>query len=232
MRPFWALLFCGGLLLAPSVAWAATQGTVYAELPEVIEAEQRYLFYMHGRWIEMHGLHRAHPRHGRYHYQRIVDAIAARGFVVISEARRENVRPPVYAATVAVQVRRLLATGVPGRQITVIGHSKGGMMTLIAASIIRHPAVRYVVMAGCGREGSPFRRIYRRFLDSEAAKLRGRILSIYDQADQSAGTCREAFAHASELESEEMVLKTGRGHGVFYAPREVWIGMIVRWAKQ
>ena len=232
MRPFWALLICGGLLLAPSIGWAATQGVVYAEPPEVIEAEQRYLFYMHGRWIEMHGLRVAHPRHGRYHYQRIVDAIAARGFVVISEARNENVRPPEYAARVAAQVRRLLAAGVPGRHITVIGHSKGGMMTLIAASIIRHPAVRYVVMAGCGRAGSPFRRIYGRFLDSKADKLRGRILSIYDQADQSAGTCREAFSRTPRLEGEEIVLTTGRGHGVFYAPREVWIDVIVRWAKQ
>lgn len=195
------------------------------------DSSQRHLFYLHGAWIEQHGLRQPHPQHGPYEYERIVRTLADAGFVVISEARLHDVAPPVYAEQIAGQVRELLRRGVPANQITVIGHSKGGHMALLVASLVQEPTMHVVVMAGCGKPGTMFRRSYERFLATHASRLQGHILSIYDAADREAGSCHEAFAAAADgVESREVVLSTGRGHGLFYTPEPVWLTLVTQWA--
>ncbi len=215
-------LFGGG----PAVSWAESN----ADIPEEkSESTDKYIFYMHGAWLETHGLNAPHPKHGRYRYDAIIDALTNAGYKVVSEVRQESVQPLEYAEHVADRVRDLLEAGTPARHITVVGHSKGGQMALIVASLVQEPAVNYIVLAGCGRPGTMFRRSYDRFLQQRAQYLRGRILSIYDSADGEAGTCREAFDRIPDLEIREVVLHTGRGHGLFYSPEPVWLEPVVEW---
>jgi len=222
---FLVFLLC--LLISSVKACSAAAGESHTDVPRSVDPSQKYLFYMHGKWIEMHGLNRAHPQHGRYQYREIVDALAQRGFVVISEARTGGGRMGEYARKVAEQISELIAQGVPPSNITVIGHSKGGYMALMVSSMLRKPDLTFVVMAGCGKEGTQFRRSYERFLEKGAAGLSGRILSIYDTADTAAGSCAEAFDLSGQTRSREKVFHTGRGHGLFYSPDPVWIGEIV-----
>jgi pimeloyl-ACP methyl ester carboxylesterase len=205
---------------------AGAAGEVHSDVPEAVDPARRHLFYLHGAWIEQQGFERSHPRHGRYEYQAIVQALAERGFVVISEARKGATDVEAYARKVATQVRRLLEEGAPPAQVTVIGHSKGGSIALIAASELQEEKLNFVIMAGCGMRGSGFGR----FLDERAARLRGRLLSIYDASDRVAGSCREAFEKAAVEESAEVVLQTGRGHALFWSPRAVWLDEVVDWA--
>jgi dienelactone hydrolase len=218
-----------GLALGLAAPPVAAAGEVLERVPTRVDPAARYLIYLHGAWIERHGLGRRHPRHGHYRLHEIARALAARGFIVIAEARLTETVPPRHAERIADQARRLLGRGVAPRNITIAGHSKGGMMTLAAATLLRAPAMNFVVLAGCGREGSPFRRGYQRFLD-RAAALQGRILSLYDDADREAGSCRDAFFRAPLLEAHEITFSTGLGHGLFYAPRDLWIDAVVSWA--
>jgi|AMFO01.1.fsa_nt_gi hypothetical protein len=222
------------LLLSATVGCNSTKtgigGKTLPNVPETIDFDRRYLFYMHGMWLERHGLHRPHPRHGLYEYARIVHAFADRDFVVISEARLEEVSKKSYATKVARQARRLLERGVPPEHITVIGHSKGGLMALMVASELAEPKMNFVVMAGCGKRGSTFRGRYVKFLRKRAAEVQGHVLSLYDLTDHVAGTCQEVFDRASNATSEERVFQTGRGHGLFYAPEPIWIDEVVKWA--
>ena len=220
------------LLLTPALAASGPAAGTSLTLPENIDASRPYLFYLHGAWIEEHGLSAAHPDYGRYEYGEITRALSDRGFVVISEARLHRVDPAAYAQLVARQVTALLEKGVPPAHITVIGHSKGAGMVLLLASMLENPAIQYVVMAGCQKLGTPARQDYEVFLRTRAPSLQGRILSLYDRSDQLMATCGEAFARASpaRLESREMVLETGRGHGLFYTPDPVWIDPIVAWS--
>ena len=213
----------------PSSAGAA--GEVHSEVPEAVDPARRHLFYLHGAWIEQRGLERSHPRHGRYQYQAIVQALAERGFVVISEARKGATDVEAYAKKVATQVRRLLEAGVPPSQVTVIGHSKGGSIALIAASELQEKKLNFVIMAGCGKPGSGLGRSFERFLEERAARLRERLLSIYDASDQVAGSCRAAFEKAASEETAEVVLETGRGHALFWSARAVWVDEVVKWAE-
>jgi hypothetical protein len=206
----------------------ATAG-VPAEAPQAVESGKRYVFYMHGAWIETHGLDQAHPHHGPYQYDRIVGALSRKGYEVISEVRTSEVPMGPYADWVVDQVVSLIENGVPPENITVLGHSKGGLMTLIVASRVGERKINYVVMAGCGRKETTFRRGYERFLDRDARNLRGRILSIYDADDREAGSCQEAFNEAARAETKETILHTGRGHGLFYAPESSWIEKVAEW---
>ncbi len=193
---------------------------------------KKYLFYMHGRWIEMHGRNKTHPKHGYYEYDKIVQYFSQEGFTVISEARSENVDFGEYAKKVMYQVYDLLNQGVKPKDITIIGHSKGGLITLITASMLGEPEMNFVIMAGCGKMGTKFRRAYDKFLSRYASELSGQILSIYDADDQSAGSCQEACDMASNGKSKEIILHTGKGHGIFYYPVSIWTKEIINWAKQ
>src|SRR5262245_11492565 len=220
------------LLITPVLAASEPSSRTSLALPENIDANRRYLFYLHGAWIEERGLTAAHPEYGRYEYEAITRALGDRGFVVISEPRLQRVDSAAYAQQVAHQVTALLSKGVPPAHITVIGHSKGAGMVLLLASQLENPGIQFVVMAGCQKVGTPGRPDYETFLATRAPSLQGRILSLYDRSDRIAATCADAFARAApaRLESREIVLETGRGHGLFFAPDPVWIDPIVAWS--
>lgn len=215
------------VVLAPAAASGA--GEIHREVPVEMDPARHYLFYLHGAWIERHGLGQPHPRHGPYRFADIAAAFAARGFVVIAEARLRETEPPRYAEGIADQVRHLLSRGVAPENITIAGHSKGGMITLATATLLRAPTINFVVMAGCGREGSSFRRGYERFIARRAAALQGHILSLYDRADREAGSCRQALERAIRVDGREITFSTGLGHGLFYAPRDLWLDAVVSW---
>jgi pimeloyl-ACP methyl ester carboxylesterase len=225
-----------GVMLSSSVgasastAGAQAAGEIHSDVPEAVDAARRYLLYLHGAWVEVGDPERRHPRHGTYEFRAIVRTLVERDFVVISERRQGEIDTEAYAGRVTAQVRRLLDSGVPPSHVTVIGHSKGGSMALIAASELREERVNFVIMAGCGKPGSGFGQGFERFLERRAARLRGRILSIYDASDRVAGSCRAAFEKGKLSESEELVLDTGLGHGLFWSPRAVWIDEVVKWA--
>ena len=221
-------VFC--LACASSGLSGPEKGAVYKGLPDRIDPKQNYLFYMHGAWIEVKGLNTPHPGHGEYEYVKIVQGLSDQGFTTISEPRLNRVDLEYYAESITMQARHLIGGGVPPEHITVIGHSKGGIMALLVASLLEDMKVNFVIMAGCGRKQTKFRRVYEKFLENRAPFLRGRILSLYDQADRIAGTCQEAFSAAPQVTSKEIVLNTGRGHGLFYSPESIWIAQVARWA--
>lgn len=221
-------VFC--LACACSGLSGPEKGAVYKGLPDRIDPKQKYVFYMHGAWIEVKGLNTPHPRHGKYEYDKIVQGLSDQGFAVITEPRLNSVDLEYYAEKITMQVRDLIGGGVSPHNITVIGHSKGGIIALLVASMLEETKVNFVIMAGCGRKQTKFRRVYKKFLENRAAFLRGRLLSLYDGADRAAGTCQEAFNAASQISSKEIVLNTGRGHGLFYSPESIWISEVAMWA--
>ena len=207
----------------PSQEPKPTPGAVHTVVPETPDPAAHYLIYLHGSIIETQGRRPTHPDYGVYEYDEILDALAARGFQVISEARPAGTKVPAYAEKVAAQVRALVAAGVPAGHIGVAGHSKGGLITVGASSLldpVDFAGVRYVVMAGCFRGGSPIRGL----------RLSGHILSIYDEADRLAGSCDTIFANAPGAEeTNEIILHKGLGHGAFYRPMDEWLDPLTAW---
>jgi pimeloyl-ACP methyl ester carboxylesterase len=213
-------LFVLLLLLVPARGLGA--GRVLRGLPEKIEFRQDYLIYLHGRIIEEEGVRPTSPEFGVYEYEKILEGFAGRGFTVISEPRPKDTDVGVYADKVVGQVRALRRAGVPPERITVLGFSKGGGIALLTASRLAEPKVNFVILAACGEW----------MHEDMVHSLQGRMLSMFDAADDRASSCVKAFARAKgRLVPEEVVLKLGTGHGAFYRPGD-WMEQVAEWVKK
>ena len=193
---------------------------IHTDVPENIDPEARYLIYLHGAIIERAGVRPTHPQFGIYEYRNILEAFADTGLVVVSEARPEGTDGMLYAATVADQVRKLLAARVPPGNITVVGFSKGGGIAIAASSMLANDDLNFVLIAAC----SPW-------LDSRPEIIaRGRLLSLREASDELVGTCEGLFGRSqSPNEHVEVLLELGGGHGAFYRPRPEWVNAVVEW---
>lgn len=200
-------------------------GSVNKDVPEVIDPNAKYLFYMHGIAIEQGG-----PQARAYDYSGILKELGNRGFVVIGE-ERSRVRIDIYAEKVAGQVRKLLSAGVPAKNITVAGHSKGGMITMLVMAMLANPDMAYVNFAGCGKEGSGFEG-YLQFAERRASMARGQLLSAYDRSDQIAGSCKPALDKMTKAAVMERVLELGGGHELFSIPKAAWLDILQAWAER
>lgn len=187
------------------------------------EIDKAYVFYLHGQIIEEQGRRPKHPEHGIYEYDEILRQLGGEGRVVLSEARARNTDPDAYASKVAKQIEDLLAQGVPGRRITVIGASKGAVITMLASTKVGSPEVGYVIMGNCNDW----------VVENFHVDLHGEVLSIYDASDSFGGTCEPIFRQSKQLgKHREIRLETGLGHGFLYRPMKEWIEPALAWSRQ
>ena len=216
-------------LMLAALPVSAFAGAIHKDVPEQVDPTKRYLIYLHGAWPESHALSEPHPKRGKYEYAKILAGLAERDFEVISELRLQKTNPRKYARErVIPQIKSLIDKGVPANRVTVVGFSKGGGMVLTLLSLAKQTGVNFVNLAGCGK--GQFRRAYDSVLANDAAKMQGRMLSLYDEAETISGTCQEAAALATRLKMTEEILKIGKGHASFYSPHPVWLDRISSWA--
>jgi hypothetical protein len=206
-------IFATTLLAATGLAHA---GSWVETPPASPDASARYIFYLHGTAEEQNG--------SSAKYEAAVEAIAEADAVVISEVRDDS-EPNSYARKLADQVNALIAAGVPPRNVTVSGYSKGSVIALAAAGAIANPEVNYVLLAGCAESLNGK-------YDVDGAKAVGRILSIYDSGDYKFGSCSRIVPGAAL--QEEIELDSGKGHKLFRIPKEKfieqWRDPLVDWA--
>ena len=214
-----AFLFAAAITAAPLTHITS----VGYDLPQHPKATERYVFYEHGRIIENQGLHPHDDRFGTYEYEEILRTLASRGLKVISEARAQGTDARTYAKRAASQIATLLRAGVPPSHITVIGASKGAVITMLISTYAANRNVRYVIMSNCNDE------ILQRFHPD----LHGAVLSIYDEKDEFGTTCAPFFDKATGLSRHrEIQTHLGIGHALLYSPRPEWVEPAVAWAKE
>ncbi len=188
-------------------------------MPSDIDPSARYFFFMHHYYVEKNS------PDGACKYEDILNAFADRGFIAISEVRTGKIVPCTYAQKVVKLVRTLLHSGVPPQNITVGGHSNGGVSSLCVASELENPQLNFVIMAGC-RIAS----VEKFMMYPDFRKLKGRMLSVYATSDSVANSCEASFALASdELSDSEIRLTGDKGHKLFYTPRDIWLDPIINW---
>jgi hypothetical protein len=214
---FRVLILALFILSATSISHA---GQASYDMPSTVDRSANYLFFLHNYFVEMKG------PDGACKYYDILQAFAEKDFTVISEVRSGQIVPAEYAKKITGQVTRLLGAGVPPENITVAGHSKGGVITLCVASQLGNPKVRFVVMAGC--EIKPLAQTYPDF-----TMLSGDFLSVYASSDSVAGSCETAFSKSVQgISSREIELESAKGHRLFFQPEDLWLEPVMTWIRQ
>jgi len=194
--------------------------------PTSIDPSKQYLFYLHGKIIEDQGIPAIDPNYGEYEYQAILEKLASYGFIVISEKRAKNTDGMEYAKRITEQVSTLLKAGVPAKNITVVGASKGGGIAIFISHLLMNKDINYVILAICDSDT-----VHQ--MEQNGINLYGNVLSIYDSSDTAAGSCQGLFSFSEGKglsKSNEIVLNLGLGHGLLFKPLDAWIVPTIQWA--
>jgi hypothetical protein len=212
------LKFVLSAIISSVFSLSAYAGNVASEVPSSPDESEKYIFYLHGSVEEGEG--------STEKYEAAVDAIAESSATVISEVRGDT-DPNAYAEKLKGQVNTLISKGVPAKNITISGFSKGSIIALASAGAINNPNVNFVLLAGCSA-----------FLNEkygvDPTKAVGRFLSIYDSGDEKFESCDGIIKPSDKLKFEETDLDSGKGHKVFRIPKEKfieqWRDPLVDWA--
>ncbi|NKB34940.1 MAG: alpha/beta hydrolase [Pseudomonadales bacterium] len=211
------------LLLVLSIFPALVLGEeIFATFPNEINKNKKYVFYSHGLIVEGDNATPGHSEYGVYDFPAIKNRLFdIGGFNLIAHHRPANTEISTYVATFSSWVDSLLDAGVPASNITLIGFSRGSHLTALTASRFNSHDINTVLMAGCFEGDIEF---------DPPIHLSGRLLSIYETTD-SPGPCQR-LAERSDLRTfDEISITTGRKHGAFYTPLEVWIKPIREWLR-
>jgi hypothetical protein len=193
---------------------------------ESVDPAKQFLFYLHGKIIEDQGIPAVSPDYGEYEYQAILEKLDSYGFVVFSEQRSKNTDGMAYARRIAEQVTALLDAGVPAENITVVGASQGAWIAVYVSHFLENRKLKFVIMAVCHPDTVEA-------FKQDQVFLYGNVLSMYDHADELAGSCQELFSFSEGKgisKHEEVVLSVGTGHSVLYKPLDEWITPVIQWA--
>lgn len=222
---FWIILIISILLEFNAIQINAQ--SIFQGVPEKVDSNQKYLFYLHGKIIEYQGVNAVSEKFGAYEYENILKALANEGLVLISEARPKDTVPWDYAKKVVSQIQELLNRNVPPQNITVVGASKGAGITILISHLLKNEDMNFVIMAICSEQMLNFWKKY-------DITLWGNVLSIYDMNDEFAGSCSKYFDFCKGKGSKnykEIELKIGTGHGILHKPLKEWIKPLVEWTK-
>ncbi|GAB5410075.1 MAG: hypothetical protein BalsKO_24400 [Balneolaceae bacterium] len=190
-----------------------------------IKKDDKYIFFLHNRFLEEHSLNDIHPEYGRTEYLEIINEFEKEGFIVLSEKRNGNVNAREYAFKIIAQIDSLIKTGVEPNKITVVGTSKGGYIAQYVSTLANYSNMNFVFIAS--------------FVISDIQNIPeinfcGNILTIYEKSD-SLGVSALERKKTSSCEVnyfKEIELDTGMGHGFLFKPLKDWIVPIKKWANE
>ena len=207
-------------LLCVSQVVAQKQGVVLSSAPREIDRNARYLFYISGYIVAAGNTRPTSPKYGVYEYAKILESFKERGFVVISEARKQSPEIEPYAAKVATQVKQLLNAGVPPQNITVVGASQGSWIAMLISTYTENRDVNFVFLSACAAEADLLKLV----------DLHGNVLFISERTDL-AGSCQRFRDDAKGIRDYKAIeINTGLKHGYLYRPLKEWVEPAVEWA--
>ena len=208
-------------VLCVSQICAQKQGVVLGNAPREIDRSARYLFYVSGYIVAEGNTRPTSPKYGVYEYQEILESFKERGFVVISDARKQSPEIVPYAAKVAAQVKQLLNAGVPPQNITIVGASQGSWIAMLVSTYTANRDVNFVFLAACAADDG--------FLKS--VDLHGNVLFISERTDLP-GSCQRFRDDAKGIrEYKAIEINTGLKHGFLYRPLKEWIEPTIEWSQ-
>ncbi|WP_400079870.1 YqiA/YcfP family alpha/beta fold hydrolase [Winogradskyella sp. R77965] len=186
--------------------------------------DDRFVFFLHNRFLETHELEESHPDFGRTEYKEILSEFEKSGLKVISEKRNGNVNAREYAQEVVKQIDSLISSGVEPNKITIVGTSKGGYIAQYVSTLINNPNLNFVFIASY-REND--------IQNIPDINYCGNILNIFEKSDPyGVSAIKRKENSTCDIENfKEIELNTGMGHGFLFKPLKEWIEPTIQWAN-
>lgn len=186
--------------------------------------EEYYLFFLHNRFLETHELTEAHPQYGKVEYAEILQSFKNEGLNVVSEKRPAEFDFHTYARSISTQIDSLISKGIPPKNITIVGTSKGGYIAQYVSTYLENPNVNFVFIAS--------------FRDSDLEEYPdinfcGNILTIFEKTDEYgvSAKARKATSSCELNHFKEIEINTGLRHGFLFKAMPEWIEPTIGWAK-
>lgn len=186
--------------------------------------DQRYIFFLHNKFVEENDLNTPHLEYGKAEYNEILASYRKDNFIVLSEKRSKNTNAAEYAKKIVKQINKLIKKGISPNKITVIGTSKGGYIAQYVSTYLANPDVNFVFI-GCFRD-----------IDIEEIpdiNFCGNILTIYEKSDiygvdaiKRKETSKLKINHFKQIE-----LNTNLKHGFLFKALDEWIAPSKKWAN-
>ncbi len=184
----------------------------------------RYLIFLHSRFLEQNSITDLHPEHGSVEYEKILQKFRNSGLDVISEIREGNTNVEEYAVQVIDQVNQLIRQGTKPEHITVAGTSKGGYIAQYVSNLAQNADLNYVFIA-CYRDQD--------MIEMPELHYCGNILTIYEKTDPYGVSAIERYntSTCTIKHFKEIELDNGLGHGFIFKALDEWIDPAIAWAK-
>lgn len=188
------------------------------------ENNARYIFFLHNRFLEEHGLDDAHPEFGRAEYKEILAEFEKNGLKVISEKRNGNVNAREYAFEIVNQIDSLISKGIEPKNITIVGTSKGGYIAQYVSTLANEAELNFVFVASFSESD---------LINIPDINYCGNILTIYEKSDSfGVSAIKRKEDSTCEIKNfKEIELNTGMGHGFLFKPLKEWVEPTIKWAK-
>ena len=185
--------------------------------------QKQYIFFLHNKFLEDHSLKGKHPKYGIAEYESILMKLKGENRIVISEKRKPDTNPALYALKVKKQIDSLIKKGVSVNNITVVGTSQGGYIAQYISSYEKNPGLKFVLIDSTFKDDS--------LEKDENFRLYGKILSITEQSDEGhvALSEEQRFSRSDIKDFKEIELKTGLNHGFLFKALDDWIIPTQEW---
>lgn len=182
--------------------------------------ENKYIYYLHGRIIEIQGKNAISEEYGKYEFDSIVNVFKDSNSIVIAEVRTENVDYLQYANKVSKEIDSLVKLGIKSKNITVIGASKGAIIASNISNINSNP-INYVFLAGNNNYQE----------EHNDWKFHGQVLCFYDDSDNIAGKNYDYWKNKPNYTTkfEQIKIDKKLGHGFLYKPYKEWVEPTKKW---
>jgi len=204
------------IFIATSGAYA---GQLFETMPTTINPDDKYVFYSHGFIVEGDNQKPVNPRWGEYDFPAIKQSLSDDQYNLIAYHRAKNTNPHQFAVRLASDIKTLVSKGVPFNNITLVGFSRGGAISILTSNLLASDKLNIIILAGCGAFVSK----------NQQVSVFGNVHSIYETSD-GVGSCQHLINRSKKVTSfQEIAISTGKEHGAFYTPISTWVTPVKAW---
>jgi len=183
---------------------------------------QIHIYYLHGKINEEQGRNAVSEKFGKFELDEILKQLNVTNSVIHCEIRTKDTDVKIYATKISREIDSLINSGIPPKNITIVGASKGAIIAMNISNINKHN-INYVFLAGNNDYQEK----------NNDWKFHGQILCIYDLSDDIAGKNYNYWKEKPNYSTifEQLEIKTNLGHGFLYKPLKEWINPTKEWIK-